>query len=215
MTVKKHHLNKQPTSSRSPPAAPRISSYRRRTSPSALEVSEQFLEIGRHKGYGPKYVARAASHSVQAIRRAGVVEEKDTPVDLRVCGGRGMNTHQTIEKSSPPAKQAAPKAKADGLQFDDAVREAKQILARIEAEHRQDQMRLGELADKVHTTYGGRSLPKFAKAIGIASCTLHRYRSVYRASDRALRPRGPLRTRSFASFRASPTELKSSKTIPS
>jgi hypothetical protein len=69
------------------------------------------------------------------------------------------------------------------LDFDDAVREAREILARIEGEHRKDQMRLGELADEVQTTYGQRTLAKFAKKIGIASCTLNRYRSVYRAWD--------------------------------
>jgi hypothetical protein len=85
------------------------------------------------------------------------------------------------DKSAQPAQRAAAKPKAD--EFDDAVREAKEILARIEAEHRQGQMRLGELADQVRTTYGDRSIAKFAKAIGIASCTLARYRSVYRAWD--------------------------------
>jgi hypothetical protein len=61
--------------------------------------------------------------------------------------------------------------------FNDAVREAKQILAQFES----GQMRLGELADRVEPAYGQGTIKKFAKAIGIAQCTLERYRDVYRA----------------------------------
>jgi anthranilate/para-aminobenzoate synthase component I len=66
------------------------------------------------------------------------------------------------------------------INYDDAVREGKQILADIDS--KQDRlMRLGQLADAVETRYGEHKLKDFAKAIGIARCTLERCRSVYRA----------------------------------
>jgi hypothetical protein len=67
------------------------------------------------------------------------------------------------------------------IAFDDAVAEGKAILAKIEDAQR-GQLRLGELAHKVvHPTYGDRTIAKFAKELGIAPCTLKRYRDVYRA----------------------------------
>src|SRR5271169_4202003 len=41
-------------------------------------------------------------------------------------------------------------------------------------------MQLGELADKVKTSYGKGTLSRFAVEIGITPCVLERYRSVFR-----------------------------------
>jgi hypothetical protein len=68
-------------------------------------------------------------------------------------------------------------ARIGTIAYDEAIDEAKEILARTD----KDQIRLGELADKVQPLYGDRTLASFAKQISIAPCTLARYRSVYRA----------------------------------
>jgi hypothetical protein len=65
----------------------------------------------------------------------------------------------------------------DSINYDDAVIAARKIIADAEC----GQWRLGELADRVEPKYGDRTLAKFATAIGVASCTLARYRDVYRA----------------------------------
>ena len=70
--------------------------------------------------------------------------------------------------------------------FDEAVREGKEILAQIDQAER-GQFRLGALAHQVKTKYNDRSLARFAKEIGIAKCTLERYRTVYRALECAPR----------------------------
>ncbi len=61
--------------------------------------------------------------------------------------------------------------------WNDAVREGKVIVELGEA----TQLRLGELADEVESEYGKKKLAEFAKAIGVAACTLKRRRSAYRA----------------------------------
>jgi hypothetical protein len=71
-------------------------------------------------------------------------------------------------------------APTDTIPFDDAVREGKEIVARLEDIERESHWRLGELADKLEPKYNDRTLAKFAEAIGIAACTLERHRSVYR-----------------------------------
>jgi hypothetical protein len=63
------------------------------------------------------------------------------------------------------------------IDFDAAVSEGKEILARAEG----DQMRLAELADGIEPRYGDQTLERFAREIGVAACTLKRRRSVYRA----------------------------------
>jgi hypothetical protein len=68
------------------------------------------------------------------------------------------------------------------IPYDQAVAEGKKILAKIEDAER-GQLRLGELAAKVETIYGDRTLSKFAKELGIAPCTLARYRDVFRAYE--------------------------------
>jgi hypothetical protein len=69
---------------------------------------------------------------------------------------------------------------ASTIPYNDAVREGKAILAEIEAAER-GQLRLGELADKVEPKYKDRTLAKLAAELGVAPCTLARYRDVYRA----------------------------------
>jgi hypothetical protein len=68
--------------------------------------------------------------------------------------------------------------------FDEAVAEGKDIIARIEARNEatgQDYDRIGELADKLETKYGEQTLAKFAAAIGKSPSCVKRYRDVYRA----------------------------------
>jgi hypothetical protein len=86
------------------------------------------------------------------------------------------------DKSNGSANSSAPTATVEGINYDEAVREGKEILAKIEDAER-GQLRLGELAAKVETIYSDRTLSKFAKEIGIAPCTLARYRDVYRAYE--------------------------------
>jgi hypothetical protein len=66
------------------------------------------------------------------------------------------------------------------IPYEDAVAEGKKIVAEIEDTTSRGQLRLGELADKVETKYGDRTQAKFAAEIGVAPCTLKRYRTVYR-----------------------------------
>jgi hypothetical protein len=68
----------------------------------------------------------------------------------------------------------------DTIPFDEAVREGKDIRARID-EAENGHLRLGELADKIKPVYGDRTLAKFAKACGFNTSCMERYRSVYRA----------------------------------
>jgi hypothetical protein len=79
-------------------------------------------------------------------------------------------------KPSPKAKKSET-PQADMKIWNDAVEAGKEIVARLD----QDQMRLGELADQVACKYGDRTLAKYAKAIGVAECTLKRRRTTYRA----------------------------------
>jgi hypothetical protein len=65
----------------------------------------------------------------------------------------------------------------DVVFYEDAVQEAQKILKQFDS----GQMRLGELADKLEPRYGDNTLKRFAAEIGIAVCTVERYRDVYRA----------------------------------
>ena len=82
-----------------------------------------------------------------------------------------------VNGKSTAAKSKANVPAADRFDYDNAVREAKQILAAGE----RDQWRLSELAHGVETTYDAESLKKFAAAIGKSFCTVARLRSVWRA----------------------------------
>jgi hypothetical protein len=80
-------------------------------------------------------------------------------------------------------KQPAADANAStgNIPFDEAVREARAIIKELETTAARVQWRLGELADNVEKTkYGDRTQAKFAAEIGVAPCTLKRYRTVYR-----------------------------------
>src|SRR6516165_848022 len=60
--------------------------------------------------------------------------------------------------------------KTGTLDYDAAVAEAKQIIARGEKDH----WRLAELAAMLETQEGKKSLKKFAADIGVAVCTVER-----------------------------------------
>jgi hypothetical protein len=79
------------------------------------------------------------------------------------------------------------------IPYEEAVAEGKDIIKKMDDEQRRHQMRLGELADRVETKYGDRTLAKFAKEIGISACTLQRYLSVYRAwAGKGIEAPGPV-----------------------
>ena len=85
-----------------------------------------------------------------------------------------------MAKSKQKNGSAETSAPSDSINFDEAVAEGKDIIAKIEEAER-GQLRLGELADQLETQYGDRTLAKYAEALDIAPCTLKRYRDVYRA----------------------------------
>ena len=101
-------------------------------------------------------------------------------------------------------------ALTDKIPFDDAVSEGKEIVAQIEVAER-GQLRLGELADRLEPRYKDRTLAKFAAEIGVAKCTLDRYRTVYRAWAEKLAP-GPNLV-SYAVLRELATHRSASKSL--
>jgi hypothetical protein len=98
----------------------------------------------------------------------------------KLNGGQPPNGNLRAELkngvATPNTNDVQPDDEAE-IEFDDAVKEAKELLTR----EVKDQLRLGELADKVKPQYGKNTLGAFAKAIGLAECTVKRRRSVYRA----------------------------------
>src|SRR5262245_41433458 len=90
-----------------------------------------------------------------------------------------MSKAQATNKSNKKNGSADTSTPTDPIPFDDAVREGKKILADAD----RGQWRLGELAHNVEKKYGEQKLAKFADAIGVAPCTLARYRDVYRAYE--------------------------------
>ena len=76
-----------------------------------------------------------------------------------------------------PNKNILPALIPNRIDFDSAVAEAKEIIKRQAT----DQLRLGELADRVEVKYGRGDLKKFADEIGVADCTVKRWRDTYRA----------------------------------
>ena len=90
-----------------------------------------------------------------------------------------MTDNQQVES-------AAQDDDADSIPFNDAEHEGKELVHRLDSEWRQ--FRLGELAHRVKPVYGEGTLRKYAEAIGIALCTLDRYRTVYRAWAPILAP---------------------------
>jgi transposase-like protein len=79
-----------------------------------------------------------------------------------------------LEKTKTKAKA---KKDADAISYDEAVTEGKQLVKAIKS----NQMRLGELADRLEPKYGKQTLKHFAKEIGVKASTVERWRSVYRS----------------------------------
>jgi hypothetical protein len=77
----------------------------------------------------------------------------------------------------PTNATGAPVEKPAQVPYNDAVREAKRALGEMS----KAQWKIGELADNIEPIYSESTLAQFAKAIGIAACTVERYRDVYRA----------------------------------
>ncbi len=73
------------------------------------------------------------------------------------------------------------------INYDEAVALAKQLVKDIKS----DQMRLGELADRLQPKYGDKTLARFAKDIRVNVATVERWRSVYRKWKGKAAP-GPL-----------------------
>jgi len=85
-----------------------------------------------------------------------------------------------LTKTKTKTKAKTKPDQAQQINYDAAVAEAKQILQNIETAE-SGRMRLGELAAKVETHYGEKTLKKFAKDSGWVLCTLQRSMSTYRA----------------------------------
>jgi hypothetical protein len=83
-----------------------------------------------------------------------------------------------------------PRAIADQrprIKFDIAVKEGKQIMTLVRT--KQDQWRLGELADRIEPKYGDQTLQKFAGAINCEYVLLKDYRTTFQAwPEKAGRP---------------------------
>jgi hypothetical protein len=94
------------------------------------------------------------------------------------ANGAAVPTINTTAVLTARPAQKVPVEKVDAtIDYDAAVVEGKEIVTRADT----DQMRLGELADRLEPKYGDHTLENFAKAIGLAACTLERRRSVWRA----------------------------------
>jgi hypothetical protein len=76
----------------------------------------------------------------------------------------------------------------EAIPFDKAIAEGKKLFAQMDENIARNRWRLGEIADRVEKKYGDRTHAKFAEGIGIATCTLGRYRDVFRAWKGNLRP---------------------------
>jgi hypothetical protein len=84
------------------------------------------------------------------------------------------------DRRTSMAKKSTPTS-TDIIPFDVAVHEAKAILEEEDDVITRGQWRLGELAHKLEPRYRDRTIAKFAEAIGRSSCTVARWRDVYRA----------------------------------
>src|SRR4051794_17088698 len=73
-------------------------------------------------------------------------------------------------------RRRSAKRAEETIPFNDAIREGKDIIKQAD----KGWYRLGELAAKVQKAYGEGTLARLAKAIGMAACTLGRYRDVFR-----------------------------------
>jgi hypothetical protein len=114
-------------------------------------------------------------------------------------------TNGSADTSSPTVTIGA-----DIIPFDAAVREGQEIVLKIEAAEK-GQLRLGELADNLKTHYDDRTIAKFAAEIGVAKCTVDRYRTVYRQWKDKLAPGPNLDPPSYAVLRELATIPSASK----
>jgi hypothetical protein len=89
----------------------------------------------------------------------------------------------------------------DTIPYDDAVSEGQAIVLKIAAAEAKAQLRLGELADNLELKYKDRTIAKFAAEIGIAKCTVDRYRTIYRSYKGILAPGPNLVLPSYAVLR--------------
>jgi hypothetical protein len=100
-------------------------------------------------------------------------------------------------KKNGSAEASAPAS--DIIPFEEGVAECREIVLKIEEAER-GQLRIGEVADNLEPKYKDRTIAKFATEIGIAKCTVDRYRTVYRAWAGKLAP-GPNLVPSYAVLR--------------
>jgi hypothetical protein len=107
------------------------------------------------------------------------------------------------------AEVASADAPTNIITYEDAVREAKEILAR----HDEDWTRLGALADQVDTHYGQKKLQKWAEAIDIAYCTAKRHRDVYRFCKKIEDELAPLGRFSYSVLRELASDPEAAKII--
>jgi hypothetical protein len=152
-----------------------------RPDPPTEAETELLRRLGITKQEG-ETVAEAAFRQGKGDALVDLVEvsreaEEDEEEEERKTNGSGSPQQTTTSKAEPTS---AAVVKPAVIPYEEAVSEGKEIINKIEAS--QDRkMRLGELADRIQPLYKDKTLAKFAKAIGIAPCTLARCRSVYRA----------------------------------
>jgi hypothetical protein len=83
-----------------------------------------------------------------------------------------------VESTQTKKHNQKPKPKSTEIKYDEkAVAEGKLLVKALQS----NEMKLGELADRLQPRYGDKTLARFAKEIGLPVATLNRCRSVYRA----------------------------------
>src|SRR5262245_57597988 len=106
---------------------------------------------------------------------------------MDAINARRNNDDEAPDDATNSQPEVAGDANVARINFDEAVREGKQIIAEIAAARaavdvREGRLlRLGELADQIKTDHGPSKLGQFAKALGIAKCTVDRHINVYSA----------------------------------
>jgi hypothetical protein len=116
--------------------------------------------------------------------------------------GKAQPTKGGRKPAKPkPAESAKREAAVNDEEYVRWVEEGKQIVKQMNADkeaHEDRKMLLGKLADGVAKKYTENRLGRFAKAIGMAECTLKRCRSVYRAWYGADAPKGATPPKSYS-----------------
>jgi hypothetical protein len=100
---------------------------------------------------------------------------------VRPGGLNGAKLNSTAAKTQTAAKAANNFI----IPYDEAVTEGRALIKEKDGVERRVQIRLGELAERLDKKgkYSDRVVARFAKAIGLSSCTVHRYAAVYKAWD--------------------------------